>query len=441
MSTKDNETGWDGYSDQPHVITDKSIKKAMYARGRWGLIKTALSSIWILFNSVAVFLSRKHSAVVKQNNQSIGLGISLEKALDSKLVLNPQQILEIVNSININRLSIRIPLHDSVELDRYIEFIQQFKQYKLLIVILQDRKHIEDLAKFEQVLSIIFKSLSDFDVTYQIGNAVNRRKWGFNSQDDYFRFYQVAYRLRNKKFKNIKLIGGAVIDFDMPDYCRSLLNFQRLRYDGFASLLYVDRRGAPENKQLGFNLLGKIKFINNLIKVSNKSSNELWITEVNWPLEGTKPYAPAEGDVLVNEQKQADYLARYFLLVLASGSVTACFWHQLLAPGYGLIDNRNNTIRYHPSFYAFQTICKLFNDAQILSHDFKCGVYSLIAYSNEQYVCAVWCNDEQRTIVVSNQCSKILSQQGKLEKNSHSANLTITGAVTYLVGSAPDLFK
>ena len=37
-----------------------------------------------------------------------------------------------------------------------------------------------------------------------------------------------------------------------------------------------------------------------------------WITEVNWPLEGTGKYSPASGKPNVTEEEQADYLVRYY---------------------------------------------------------------------------------------------------------------------------------
>ena len=59
--------------------------------------------------------------------------------------------------------------------------------------------------------------------------------------------------------------AGAVIDFELPEHLGSLYNRFAFRYDGYASLLYVDRRGAPENRQFGFDLSAKIDLLARLV--------------------------------------------------------------------------------------------------------------------------------------------------------------------------------
>jgi hypothetical protein len=84
--------------------------------------------------------------------------------------------------------------------------------------------------------------------------------------------------------------------------------------------------------------------------------HDLWITEVNWPLKDTGKYSPASGKPNVSEDQQADYLVRYHILTLASGLVERIYWWQLVAPGYGLIDNRGGEWRKRPSFFALKTL-------------------------------------------------------------------------------------
>ena len=441
---------WDAYSDQPYPIHDQRKKWAIYWSGKWGIIKTIFAATIIPF--VYLRSTNRFNDKIKRTNteNTIGLSINLEKQLLDKQVLNAGETLDIISKLNLKRLSMRIPLNDSDNLEAYINFINVFKAYQLVIVILQDETHIDDSALFRSKLRWIFTQLSHLDAYYQIGNAVNRRKWGFYSQDHYFHFFKIAYELKISEFPAVKLLGGAVIDFEMPDYCRSLINFFSIKYDAFSSLLYVDRRGAPENKQLGLNLLGKIDFIHRLLENSNKiaqqplpkEAKKFWITEVNWPLQGTEPFAPAVGKVMVDEKKQADYLTRYFLLVLASGKVTACFMHQLIAPGYGLIDNRHQNIRYRPAFYAFKTLCHWFNNSEIKSLQQDGDFYSVVAIignkSTEAYICALWTNDTIKTIELHSSCHKIVSQSG--EEIPLNKNLQISGSVSYLLGHSPSLY-
>jgi hypothetical protein len=130
------------------------------------------------------------------------------------------------------------------------------------------------------------------------------------------------------------------------------------RFDAVSSLLYVDRRGAPENPQAGFDTEWKVALLKAIAETARNSTGRCWITEVNWPLwEG--PHSPAGRSVSVDEETQANYLARYYLLALGTGLVERVFWWQLAARGYGLVDPADPANpRRRPSFFAFQTLLR-----------------------------------------------------------------------------------
>jgi len=67
----------------------------------------------------------------------------------------------------------------------------------------------------------------------------------------------------------------------------------------------------------------------------------LLITEVNWPLKGTAPYAPTSETECVSEEEYRDYMLAYHQMAFATQMVETVYWHQLIAPGYGLIDPRS----------------------------------------------------------------------------------------------------
>ena len=125
-----------------------------------------------------------------------------------------------------------------------------------------------------------------------------------------------------------------------------------------------------------------------------------WITEVNWPLNNTGRYSPTLDNCCVEEREQLFFLVRYYLLVLATGSVVACYWHQLVAPGYGLIDNRGGIVRERPAFRGFATVCRLFNGAQIeqFSRQDDLGYYQLTARKDGIEILALWCCGRETTI-------------------------------------------
>jgi hypothetical protein len=153
----------------------------------------------------------------------------------------------------------------------------------------------------------------------------------------------------------VEILGPGVIDFE-PHALAAALNYPGApEFDVIASLLYVDRRGAPENHQLGFDALGKAALMRAVGETAPGGSRRFWVTEVNWPLwEG--PHSPAGKTVSVNEEMQADFLVRYFVPLLGSALAERAYWWQLVARGYGLVDKRAGQVRHRPSFAALRTL-------------------------------------------------------------------------------------
>ena len=389
---------WDPYSDQPAVIRDRRLRRTLYQQGAIGTVKTFFSGLLLPLLSIPL-LFKKRCVINKTSIDNIGICVNLESTLAQKHSVSTKQLLAMVEELGVERILIRIPLADIQNIQRYIEFIQHFRSKRLLVVILQDRRHINNHALLAQSLHTIFSALEGIVQCYQIANAVNRRKWAFTSFDEYFDFFAVAQQIKQTQFPDLKLLGASIIDFELPHFTHALFHLKPIQYDGVASLLYVDRRGAPENKQFGFDLIGKIHYLHSLISTSLKSNNELWITETNWPLSGTEPFAPAAGSCMVNEDEQARYLVRYYLLMFASGKVTACFWHQLVAPGYGLIDNRidcdTDPIRKRKAYYSFKLLIALFQQATVTHFaKKKNGLYHLTATNKQGDITAIWSNGQ-----------------------------------------------
>ena len=404
---------WDGCSDQPHVV-EKRAKWSIRGANLIEILPDRLAAVSSFLGFLLKTASRnirivpKRSRRIKEflpyrNEDCIGICVNPDHPVEDGKPLSGSDLSKIVGTLNLRRISIRIPLRDIDNLQSYVDFVKSFEGYKILAVILQDRDCIEDEERLRTALRRIFSSLSGLVDHYQIGNGVNRLKWGFVTQREYFEFFRTAWDLRNREFPYVKLLGGAVIDFEILDHCRSLRNGFAFKYDGYASLLYVDRRGAPENRQLGFDLQGKMDLLSRLMVEGNKldaANTRLWITEVNWPLLDTGRHAPALDDTRVDEQAQLDFLVRYYLLALATGSLAACFWHQLVAPGYGLVDNRHGAVRKRPAFYCFSVLCRLFNGAVIekFGRQDELGHYRLTARKDGVEILALWCCGRETSI-------------------------------------------
>ncbi|MDY0123302.1 glycosyl hydrolase [Sulfurimonas sp.] len=357
---------WDNYSDQPYPLQDKNYKKQMRKSQIGSLLKTFLISIAVIPFSLIMTPFVKRKKII--SSEFFCLGVDFQR--------DPKATLEMIEELGVERILLRIKLWEMQKLPLLKDFILLCKDKKVTLKILQDREHVEDLELLKKDLETIFTALNQHVDIFEIGSTINRAKWGFFSVDEYSRFYQVAYDLKLEKFQHVKLIGSGVIDFEYHFTAHTLFNTKKYRYDGVSSLLYVDRRGAPENMQIGFTLQDKISLLSTMVWLSPKSVHELHITETNWPISGTAPYAPTSEYECVSEELYADYMLRYYLLAFASQQVDSVSWHQLIAPGYGLVDNRDG-IKKRSAFETYKFMVHNLKNAQFLRLDIKRGYYIL----------------------------------------------------------------
>jgi len=344
----------------------------MRKKETFSLIKTFLTALFILPFSIVMLPFVKRKTV--NSNDFFCLGIDYQR--------EPKFTLEAIKDLDVSRLLTRFKLWEMDTLDDLKEFLSNCKNQKVTLKILQDRENVEDLELFKNNLNTIFESLTPYVDIFEIGSTINRAKWGFFSVDEYSRFYKVAYDLKIEKFPDIKLIGSAVIDFEYHYTAHTLFNTFDYKYDGISALLYVDRRGAPENMQMGFNLSDKIALLSTMTWLSRKVDQELHLTETNWPISNTAPYAPTSERECVDVESYADFLLRYYLLAFASQQINSVSWHQLIAPGYGLIDNRNG-IKKYPAYQTYKFMLKNLKNAQFLRLDIKRDYYILQCLIND----------------------------------------------------------
>jgi hypothetical protein len=351
---------WDTFSDQPYQIKDRIYKKTQRKNVWSSLLRTAL--VAIIYLPLALITMPFSRLRPIDSTRFFGLGVDPLREAEATS--------QLIDELDVNNLLVRFPLWQMEKLSHYVEFLQRHPNKRFTVVIMQDREHIIDTDLSTSDLAQVFTALSPYTYQFQIGSTINRAKWGFFSVNEYLRFFQSAYALKQERFPEIVLIGSGVIDFEYHFTAHTLWNFAPLHYDGIAALLYVDRRGAPENRQMGFALLDKISLLSSMIRLSPKTANHLYITETNWPITGTAPYAPTSEHECVNEASYANYLVRYYLIAFASQKVDAVFWHQLIAPGYGLVDNREG-IRKRVAFDAYKTMLQHLSDARLIAFQEK----------------------------------------------------------------------
>ncbi|MGM0533023.1 MAG: glycosyl hydrolase [Campylobacterota bacterium] len=348
---RDNPFIWDSHSDQPYPIADKKYKKSMYKKGAFDMVKTAVTSVL-----TAPLIALRYLTLGKQRNGEdiFGMCVNLDKI--------PQETPALIDDLGVHKIALRLPLADMDNLQRYLEFVKSLQGRHITLVILQDRSHIEDTRLCRKHADTVADTFAPYIDAVQIGNAINRKKWGFASMSEYLRFYNI-FAKAFASFKNIDLIGSSTIDFEFHYTIRTLFNGFKTRYDKVASLLYVDRRGAPENSQMGFDFFKKLRLLYAIISLS-PSKNSLIVSELNWPLSNTAPYAPTSEYECVDEEHYRNYMVRSYLLGLCSGVVDTIYWHQLAASGYGLIDLREG-VRKRDAYQAYKVMVSLLRDAYL----------------------------------------------------------------------------
>ncbi len=348
---------WDYYSDQPYQLKDRAYKKAMRRKNAWSYVKTILIALMVLPLAMALrpFIRRRSIDA----HHFCGMSVNLDRFADESVAL--------IQDLGVKSVLVRLPLWEMERLDEYTRFIASLSNRSVTVNVMQDREHVEDLELFERDMTLIFDALGNYVSRFQIGTTINRAKWGFFGVDEFLRFYRVAQRVRDAKHRDIKLIGPGVIDFEFHFTAYALFNFHRVFFDGLATLLYVDRRGAPENTQMGFSLFEKIRLQRALMMLSAQVGTPLFITETNWPISNTAPYAPTSEYECVDEETYAIYMLRYYLLAFASQQVDAVFWHQLIAPGYGLIDSREG-LQKRKAYEVFRTMVHELRDAEFVDY-------------------------------------------------------------------------
>jgi len=341
---------WDPYSNQPHKLSGRSKPRLSVANLREyaAVAGTALA----LSPAIAWRYAAARPAPCEIPAQRFA-GLSLSP--DERLA---PAIEEMVDELGVEELLIRVPSWDRERIDAAGEFAERFAQRRLMFSILQCRDSVAQPRHWAEALDRIFSRFKHLSATFQIGNAVNRTKWGCANSGEYLGLLETAERVR-ARHEGVALVGSSVIDFEPLVALRTLANRRRYRLDAVSALLYVNRRGSPFQRQYGvFDLHNKLRLLHAIVATGSRNAPRLWITEFNWPLLDTRPYTPNSGHPsrTVDEPTQARYLTEYYRIAWRCGWVEKAYWWELINPGYGLVDHRGGGLRKMPSYYAFKAL-------------------------------------------------------------------------------------
>lgn len=342
---------WNPYADQPHNVASRRERMRHHLRYAGGYITLIFANLRKALPVLWHYRKMKKS----QYRVPVKMGDPFALAI-SPAGSREEELLECLQELGIRSCLVRIPSWEREKLSEYADFCDRLKRHgmDITVALLQQRQDVLDPDHWRYFLHDVFARLSGCAGYFELGHAWNRTKWGVWDYREYLLLAHTAFS--TAKEYDVKLIGPAVIDFEFHLY-PSLLKL--LPFDIVTSLLYVDRVGAPENKQFGWDTAKKTALLKAIVDKCSSGNRRLWITEMNWPLQGTGKYSPVAGKPNVTEEQQADYLVRYYILALAGGWVEKIFWWQLVAPGYGLIDNREGTWRKRPAYYAYRMLAEM----------------------------------------------------------------------------------
>jgi hypothetical protein len=341
-----------GPSEQPDRLRiDKRPLRRASAQEYLRSALTSLAALPMVLARLAVMPARQTTRPTATD--FLGLAVSPDPVFSD-------QLSGLVHELGVRRLLLRVPVWERADFARYRRFADRFIGCEIVLAVMQDRSSIRNLWQWREDLRDILTIFAGRATQVQVPMAANRTKWGCVHMGDAFDLLEVAHELR-AEFPWLRLIGPGVIDFEPVPWLRGMINARRYQLDIAGGLLYVDRRGSPRNTQYGiFDLAGKIRLWRAItdigLRCPRRSATPLWLTEFNWPLEGTKPWSPTGSPEMVDEVTAARYLTEYCQIAWTTGMVERVYWWNLAHPGFGLVDTREGTLRRRPAFVAFRQL-------------------------------------------------------------------------------------
>lgn len=316
--------------------------------------------------------------------------------------------------------------------------------HAVAIALVQDRQAVLHLDQWASFVSHVLSRTAEYVDYVEVGHAINRAKWGVWDSAAYGRMTRAVATV-SEWAADVRFMGPAVIDFEMPDVVGALAHVSPgLHFSALSHHMYVDRRGAPENRQGRFSALEKFALARAIARWSDACDDRLIVSEVNWPLEGTGVYSPVNSpyeshgvrynDPSVSEDDYADFMLRYLLMALCSGMVERVYWWRLVARGFGLVDDSDSdNWRERPAY----SMLRVFLDAvQFASFVGKttpepgCHVFTFEGADGQRFALA-YCQDGQCDIAVPFALQSVQTALGQTVA-WEGGRVTLTGRPVYL---------
>ena len=425
---------WDEKSAQPMIALSRKEKN------RERFIGSALK---VLVQGL-VALPALYSAYKKVKQQSYSQPIVLKDRIGVALHPRSEYIaheLTLLQELGNPPALLRFCHHENEAIwDETIALIQQLHHdgIEVMVALLQDREAVLHPERWSAFLNKIIPAVAGLASHIEITHAYNRIKWGVWNIDELQALMAPAFALK-KQFPQIKLTGPACIDFEYLSVIAALKSLPKEnKFSALSHLLYVDRRGAPENAQGIFSTLEKCALLKALTTISPQCENKVIISEVNWPVIDTDIWSPVVCPYVTpkwkdkpsgeSESDYANFMLRYLVIAICSGHVEQVFWWRLSAKGYGLVDDQDQ-FRQRIAYTALQYFFVRLGDATFIKKwPSEKNTYVMEFHNATQQILMVWRTKGESTQLPSFDAQKCYNRDGQLIKE-----VIISESPVYLV--------
>ncbi len=432
---------WDARTAQAFSPLTRKERLASYPSGRYlrmltDVIRQALP-VWRVYRRVRPEAFRRHVDL----RQRFGLAIepTPEKWQQKRTLLRAMPALPVL---------LRFYHHDSASHQEFlISVVEDLASdgHPVKVALVQDRNAVTRPEAWRTFVMRTVDAIAPHVQTIEVGHAINRVKWGIWDFSELRRLYDPIVELA-QRWPDIEFVGPATIDFEYPFTLSALGEWpDALQGTALSHHLYVDRRGAPENPQSSFNSIEKFALARAISIASPKCNGQVYVSEVNWPIDGTGSFSPIAspdgnngGPVGVDETTYAAYMLRYLLLGLGSGYVDRIYWWRLNAHGYGLIDDLDpGRWRKRPAWDVFLSCYTMLGESTFIGgvlppqEGNRHGIYEMFFVRPDgEHVAVIWSHGEARPVPANIRYARMENMRGE---TMDDASL-VDGSPVYLRG-------
>jgi len=365
---------WDERSAQPIAAVGRNERLRLYPASRYARVVVdtlrAAPGVWREYRSLLA------QAFTQPVNLAGRIGMGINPA--------PQDLereLELLAGLGVIPAFVRFYHHEGRSQRRFrARLVHALRRagHPVAIALVQDRKAVREPAAWRDFAVEVLESAGQAVEAVEVGQNINRAKWGIWDFRDVKALYAPIVELR-ERFPAVRFIGPGAIDFEYPFVLSALREWPAaVPLAALSHHLYVDRRGAPENPQGAFGPVEKFALARAIARRSPICADRLVISEVNWPLAGTGVYSPILAPYIapgphhavggVSEDEYGDYMLRYLCLALGSGMVERVYWWRLVAHGFGLVDDRDpgGGWRARPAYAMLRNFLHLLGESTLV---------------------------------------------------------------------------